>query len=255
MPELPEVETYRRRIMDGAMGRKVMHARLDGIRVLPESLADVEGSLRGRTIVGSQRNGKSLFLALDDGRWLYIHFGMSGEPVFFHGREPRFTRLALHFPDRNLAICWQRRLGAVAVLEDFREFLAARRRGPDALECPWGEFHAGFHGKRAVKSLLLDQSFVSGVGNLYADEMLFQNRILPQRTAASLTEEEVRGLYESMGKILRLSIRLETDFSRFPSGMMLGVRSRGSSCPRCHQPWTTSKVGGRTSFHCLQCQH
>ncbi|MDD3398354.1 MAG: hypothetical protein PHW93_01995 [Candidatus Methanomethylophilaceae archaeon] len=254
MPELPEVEAFRRRIMDGAMGKQIQSARLDGIRVLPESVPDVEASLHGRRVVGSERNGKSLFLALDDGRWLLLHFGMSGEPVFFHDQEPRFTRLAMTFPDCKLAICWQRKLGAVAVLEDFRAYLSAKKRGPDALEAPWDAFREGFHGRRAVKSLLLDQSFVSGVGNLYADEMLYQNGILPQRPASSISEDEVKGLYDSMGSILRLSIQMGTDFSRFPSGMMLNVRHRGSSCPRCRSPWSTSKVGGRTSFFCQHCQ-
>jgi len=254
MPELPEVETFRRRIMDGVQGKTIIDSRLDGIKVLPESLPDPAPSLLGRSILHSERNGKSLFLGLDDGRWLLLHFGMSGEPMLFQTQVPRFARLTLCFQDVNLAICWQRRLGAVALLEDVESYLASKGRGPDALDIGWEAFQGGFRGRRAVKSLLLDQSFVSGVGNLYADEMLFQSRIRPERAAGSLRETEVRTLYESMDRILRLSIDRGTDFDLFPDGMMLKQRRQGAACPRCGRPWCSVKVGGRTSYYCPGCQ-
>ncbi len=254
MPELPEVETFRRRIMGGAEGKVIEDARVDGIRLLPESRGDPEASLRGRRIVGSRRNGKSLFLELDDGNWLFLHFGMSGYPLFFQEDAPRFARLLLTMDEGNLAICWPRRLGAMAILDDVDSFLAAKGRGPDALDVGWEHFRRGFKGRRTVKSLLLDQSFISGVGNLYADEMLYQTGVLPTRPAEDVSEEEIRHLHSSMIRALEESLAADTEFPRLPADMMLRVRGKGGACPRCSGPWSIAKVAGRTSYFCASCQ-
>ena len=254
MPELPEVETFRRTILTGALGKEITGAEVNGIKTLPESLPEVANGLIGRKIVGSKRNGKSLFLELDDHKWLLLHFGMSGVPIFYYDQVPRYARLTITFTEECLAICWQRRLGAIALLDNPESFLISKQRGPDALDIDWDEFHKGLKGKRAIKTILMDQSFVSGVGNLYADEILFQNHIRPDRKANLLTEPDKKGLFTSMGEILRISIEKKTEFSSFPSEMMLRVRNIKCICPKCGGKWSIMKVGGRTSYFCPECQ-
>jgi len=254
MPELPEVETFRRTILKGAMGKVIIDAKVDGIKILPESLPEVSNGLIGKTIIGSKRNGKTLFLELNDKRWLLLHFGMSGLPEFYNHEVPRFARLTITFEDVCLAICWQRRLGAIALIEDPEAYLIAKGRGEDALDIGLQEFCNKIQGKRVIKSILLDQSSVSGVGNLYADEMLFQNGLRPDRKADTLTKEEICGLHESMIRILRLSIDKETNVSLFPDDMMLKYRSKKSYCPKCNGNWTIQTVAGRTSYYCEHCQ-
>lgn len=254
MPELPEVETFRRSILKGAMGKRIVAAKVDGIKVLSESLPNIAEEMIGKSIIGSKRNGKTLFLELDDRRWLLLHFAMSGVPQFYQHEVPRFARLTLEYDDICLAICWQRRLGAVALLEDPESYLVAKGRGPDALDIGIDEFYDRVKGRRAIKTILLDQSFVSGVGNLYADEMLFQQGIRPDRKADSLNRNDLQGLHEEMLRILHLSIDNETAFDLFPDDMMLKCRSKKSLCPKCKGEWTILTVGGRTSYFCDSCQ-
>lgn len=255
MPELPEVETFARTIDEGVRGEPIVSASSSGLRYVKESVCDVEAIDPGTSIEGYRRHGKALFLQLSSGQWLYIHFGMSGRPLVFDGEEPPYTRLRLDFEGRSLSVQDPRRLGGVGVLRSPEDYLLPRRRGPDALSVSSEEFLPRLRGGRAVKAALMDQSLVSGVGNLYADEVLFQAEVLPQRRADSLREEERANIHGWIGRALRASLDAGTDFSRLPEGMMLRERFRGGSCPRCHLPWEIATVGGRTSYFCPGCQH
>lgn len=254
MPELPEVETFRRTILSGAIGKEIIDAKIEGIKILSESVPNLTHELIGRKIIGSKRNGKTLFLELDSQKWLLLHFGMSGVPQFYLHEVPRFTRFTLVYADVCLAICWQRRLGAIALLESPESYLVAKKRGPDALDIELNEFSQKIKGKRTIKAILLDQSLVSGIGNLYADELLFQQCLRPDRKADSLNIEDIRGLHRNMIEILHLSIDKETNFNLFPDDMMLKHRSKKSLCPKCNGKWTIQTISGRTSYFCESCQ-
>lgn len=255
MPELPEVETFAREIIAAVGGRRIDAAACSGLPYCRESVGLVEETVPGNIVTGYRRHGKALFLQLSDGLWLYVHFGMSGRPLAFDGDEPPYTRLRIDADGSRIAVQDPRRLGGVGVIRSPDEFLSSRRRGPDALSVTEDEFLRRFKGRRAVKAALLDQSLVCGVGNLYADEVLFQNRILPARRVDELDDEEKRGIFLWIGKALRASLDVGTDFSRLPQGMMLRDRSKGSACPDCGEVWSTATVGGRTSYFCRLCQH
>ena len=255
MPELPEVETFARDIIATVGGRTIDVATCSGLPYCRESVGVVEDLVPGNIVTGYRRHGKALFLQLSEGLWLYLHFGMSGRPLTFVGDEPPYTRLRMDAEGTSVAIQDPRRLGGVGVIRSPDGFISSRRRGPDALSISEDEFLLRLKGKRAVKAALLDQSLVCGVGNLYADEVLFQNRILPGRRVDELDDDEKRGIFLWMGKALRASLDVGTDFSLLPEGMMLRDRSKGSACPNCGESWSTATVGGRTSYFCPLCQH
>ncbi len=255
MPELPEVETFARSIVNAVGGRNVENAASSGLPYCRESVGTVEELLPGKVVTGYRRHGKALFLELSGGLWLYIHFGMSGRPLAFHGDEPPYTRLRIDADGTSVAIQDPRRLGGVGVIRSPDSFVSSRRRGPDALAVSEEEFLSRLKGRRAVKAALLDQSLVCGVGNLYADEVLFQNRILPVRRVDELDDDEKRGVFHWMGKALNASLDVGTDFSLLPEGMMLRDRAKDARCPNCGETWSTATVGGRTSYFCAVCQH
>ncbi len=254
MPELPEVETFARSIAGGVGGEALVSSTSSGLRYVKESVCEVEDIAPGTVIEGYRRHGKALFLKLSSGRWLYIHFGMSGRPLVFDGDEPPYTRLRLDFEGRSLSVQDPRRLGGVGVLDSPEDYLLPRRRGPDALSVGREELLSRLKGGRAVKAALMDQSLIAGVGNLYADEVLFQAAVLPRRRVDSLHEEERAAVHEWIGRALRASLDAGTDLSRLPEGMMLRVRSKDGTCPRCLIPWSVGTVGGRTSYFCEGCQ-
>jgi formamidopyrimidine-DNA glycosylase len=259
MPELPEVETVRRYLESTVLDRKVERARvldtsiIEGFR--PEQ---VERAMARATLVGIKRHGKQLFLETDRETVLTIHLGMTGEleilsPPYRPGRHDRLT---LRFSDGMMLVYRdQRKFGSISLAGSMRCFVQARRLGPDALSVSGKEFaeRVNRH-RRAVKTVLLDQHVIAGVGNLYADEILFQARLHPMARADRLTDYQLRSARAIMTRVLRRSIAVRTDFDRLPSDYLLAHRFGDELCPTCEGPLRVIKVGGRTTYFCPKCQ-
>jgi formamidopyrimidine-DNA glycosylase len=250
MPELPDVEGFRRTFARRADGKSV-----GGVRAVDRGMlrnttpAGLGRALSGRRFTSPRRHGK-LLICPTDGPALLLHFGMTGTLVW-SGDDHRHDRLVLELDDGDLHFRDMRRLGGIWLAGDDRELARIEGRlGPDWLDVSRSEFDDLLAKRRgSIKATLMDQSFAAGLGNLTADESLWQARIDPRRRVATLGERERDVLHRRIQKVLRDSV---------PHGLVPGKRTwltgardrREGTCPRCGARLERVKVGGRTTVFC-----
>jgi formamidopyrimidine-DNA glycosylase len=273
MPELPEVETTARSLRPRLVGRRVSAiAGVDWPRMLPNtSEAELQLALSGRQVRTVERRGKYLLVGFDDDQWLAVHRKMSGNLLLQKADIPaqRHTHLSIQLDDgEQLRFVDARKFGRVYLFrsrDQLDDFLA-ERLGPDSLiDLDEAVLAAKLHGRKArLKSLLLDQAFLAGVGNLYADEALWAARLNPLRTADSLSRREVNRLARAIKQVLVMGIeRRGTSFSTYRDSdgsagenqEFLNVYGReGQPCLRCGTPIRRILIGQRSSYFCPRCQ-
>lgn len=256
MPELPDVELFRRFIDRHARGKTIERVRvLDAAMVKGVPPKELEAVCRGKKITATARHGKVAFARLGTNGWLALRFGMTGEMAYGRDVEPpRFTRIRFELKGGTfLDYVNMRKFGGVTLVASPEHLVAQAKLGPDALDDAltakrFVELVGARH--RAIKTVLLDQGVIAGIGNLWADEMLFQARIHPARVASDLRPDELKTLAKLMKPLLRKSIDTDTDFDRLPRTWLLRHREPGELCPRCRTPWAIEEIGGRTTYYC-----
>ena len=258
MPELPDVEAYRRFFARHAVGRRVRRVVVtDSTIVRNSSPRELDRALRGRRFEEPERHGKWL-LCWTDGPGLLVHFGMTGD-LIWSGDEPerhRWDRVIVELDDGELRYRNMRKLGGVWLAHDRAEAEGVTGAlGPDALAISRTEFLQRLGRRRGgLKALLMDQRFVAGVGNLVADEVLWQARLHPRRRAESLDDAERVELYRKLHSVLKESVE-RFDYVPRKRGWLNHVRGlAGAVCPRCRTPLSRITAGGRTTYFCPTCQ-
>ncbi|HNY77313.1 MAG: DNA-formamidopyrimidine glycosylase family protein [Sedimentisphaerales bacterium] len=258
MPELPDVEIFRRFVDETSLQRRLADVRVFNRRVLNDlSPQRLKRALQGRSFHSTARHGKHLFVEVDGSLWLVLHFGMTGHLDF--GRQRRtgpHDRVVFVFADEySLAFVCARLFGRITLAQSVEEFVADKRLGPDAMAVSAQEFALRVCRSRAtIKSILMDQSQVAGIGNLYSDEILFRSRIHPAFPGRRLTTGQAACLYRNTRKVLRMAIEREADPWAMPQSCLLPHREREGCCPRCKAALTRQTVAGRTAYWCPQCQ-
>ena len=253
MPELPEVEMARRLLHDRALHRRIRAAAVRDERILNAvSAHDLEGACIGRQFSSALRHGKRLFLEIDHSLWLTLHLGLTGWPVFLEkgSAEPRHTRLRIDFEGgAALAFDDPRIFGEVGLAASPQSFLKERGIGPDALQMERDDFLQAMSRRRGmIKPVLLDQSLLAGLGNLYADEALFQSGICPQ--ARCLDRQRLDALFSAIQEVLKASLACHADFEKLPPSFLLPHRRPGGICPWDGAALQHRKIAGRTSYYC-----
>ncbi|WP_326807974.1 Fpg/Nei family DNA glycosylase [Streptomyces sp. NBC_01186] len=257
MPELPDVEGFRRVLADCAQGRTIQRIEVRDTGVLhgvsPRQLRD---ALEGRRFGVPERRGKWL-LARTGGPTLLLHFGMTGKLVCSSPDEPfhAHDRVVLTLGKRRqLRYRDQRKLKGLWLADETGVAELLGSQGPDALTVSRRDFdHALTSHRRALKSALTDQSAVAGLGNLLADEILWQSHQHPARRTTALTGTDIARLHKDMRQVLRTSSRAE----RVPpkSAWLTGHRDeKDPTCPRCGTPLCRTRTAGRSTVWCPRCQ-
>jgi formamidopyrimidine-DNA glycosylase len=273
MPELPEVETTARGLRERIVGHKVVRVSgVDWPRMLPQtSEAELSAALERRKLISVGRRGKYLLIEFDKDRWLGIHRKMSGNLLLrpADAASEAHTHLEIEFDDRTLLrFVDPRKFGRVYLFRSSEELtdFVANHLGPDSLIDLNAEVLAEkLRGRRGrIKPLLLDQAFLAGIGNLYADEALWEAKLHPLRTADSLSEDEITRLAIAIKQVLVLGIeRRGTSFSSYRAADgtpgenqdFLNAYGRESQpCPRCGTPISRILIGQRSSHFCPHCQ-
>jgi formamidopyrimidine-DNA glycosylase len=265
MPELPDVELYKRVLDEHGLGHVVAHVAVpDPGSLEGATAATLQRRLKGRRLSGSSRHGKVLFAEFENAMTLAMHFGTNGSLQAVPGGtgEPASTRLLFEFGGgERLAYVNPRRIGHVCVIDDAQAFIASQELGPDVLDTSFDEtaFGAALAKRRqAIKAVLMDQARMAGIGNTYADEILFQARVSPGVIAQSLAADARHRLFSAVKRVLRTAIDrgagAEDFIDRLPKGFLLPERHAGGHCPRCGSKLTIDRRGGRTSYHCPKCQ-
>ena len=259
MPELPEVETFKRYLDSTSLRQRITNVEVRDTYVLKRvSARQLARQLRGLRFENSYRHGKHLFVRAGDELWLRVHFGMTGslEYLQHHEAAPRMARVIFRFANNcRLAFDDQRKFGEIQLIKNVDEFLQTRGLGLDALEVNLSHFKAilGKH-RGAVKAVFLNQQLIAGIGNLYADEILFRARMHPATQAASISDKDRKRLFRATRHVLKRAIALKTDFNRLPKSWLLTHRGKRGRCPRCGRALQSATIGGRTSWFCSRCQ-
>jgi formamidopyrimidine-DNA glycosylase len=265
MPELPDVELYKRYLEMTCLGRTIRRAAVGDARILGGiSAAELARRLEGARITASRRHGKHLLVDLGLPGWLTLHFGMTGSLEHFTDGEqdPRYDRVRFDFADgHHLAYIDARLLGRVGLTADADGFIAAQRLGPDALDprLDLAAFDRSLAGrKRDVKSLLMDQEVVAGIGNIYSDEILFQAGINPRARCDRLDAGARQHLLGRIKAVLETAITsgagAERLVDRLPGSFLIPHREKGGRCPRCGGEIASAKFSSRTAYYCPRCQ-
>ena len=267
MPELPEVETARSLIADQALHRRIVGVDdADTFVCRPHSPGELRDALTGRMLTSAHRRGKTMWCETSDvgrstgsGPDLGIHLGMSGRIVVTASdgwvaeggdpagrdaqpRKPEWDRFTLDFADGGqLALFDKRRLGRIVLNPDIDAL------GPDAAEITLAQFRAMMsRGTIAVKARLLDQSKLAGVGNLLADEILWQAKVPPGTPVNHLERKDVDRLYRALESALESAIAK----GGVHTGDVIAARHPGGTCPRCGAEMIHGTVGGRSTWWC-----
>ena len=276
MPELPEVETVARGLQREISGTKIVSIALGKTDFIDNPEA-VERELPGRTVLRVERYGKFLLLRLsaneeaeegDEQAALLVHLGMTGALMPKKVSEPqaKHTHVVMMLGDgRELRYVDPRRFGRIAYLAGDVLARELQRFGADPLETGLEEFARRIHGRKArIKALLLDQSVLRGVGNIYADESLWKAKIHPAQLGAGLKREQVEQLYAALQRILKKAILLRgssisdfLDAEGVPGEYQQHHRAygrEGKPCFRCKTAVRRVIVAGRSSYFCPSCQ-
>jgi formamidopyrimidine-DNA glycosylase len=284
MPELPEVEVTRRMLAPRVVGR-----RIAGVRCGPPSYffltppRRIAAELSGKDITALERQGKYLLMALSDGQRVLLHLGMTGQLFLAGAVSPRLMSLANHAPvagerDRHthleldfadgppgLRFRDVRKFGKVRLLAPGQGDARLDKLGVDALEADGDRLYAIARKRSApIKTLLLDQGVLAGVGNIYADEALFMSGIRPTRAARRVTRKEYLLLADNVQRVLRRSIETGgssiSDFiapdgqdGQFQNERKVYARE-GEACGTCSALIVRKVIGARSSHYCPRCQ-
>ena len=279
MPELPEVETVRRGLNNLTLNQPIVGVEVLLARTIadPAEVEQFKQGLTGKAIAQWQRRGKYLLAKLQSDRpagWLGVHLRMTGQLLWLSQDSPlhKHTRVRLFFDgDRELRFVDTRTFGKLWYVPPHLELESVitglQKLGPEPFADDFSlEYFARklTHRRRHIKTVLLDQSIVAGIGNIYADEALFKSGILPDTIAANLTSKQIQRLHQAIIDVLQTSIdKGGTTFSDFLN--LLGVSGnygdaalvygrKEQPCRVCGTPIEKIKLAGRSSHFCPNCQ-
>jgi formamidopyrimidine-DNA glycosylase len=255
MPELPEVETFTRYFAKHALGQRIARVDVRDERILTLRKETFVRRLKGREFASVRRHGKHFF-ADAGSAWLHLHFGMTGDLAYYRdpSGEPRFAKVIFAFEGGgHLAFEDMRLFGLAELLDAPDDFIAAQRLGPDPLDpkFTFPRFAELLEKRRgAIKSLLMSQEIIAGLGNLYVDEILYQTAVHPRRPVDHLSAAEARNVFKTMRRILREAIARHGREAELPARYLYHHREEGERCPTCRGTIKRAVVFGRTTYFC-----
>jgi formamidopyrimidine-DNA glycosylase len=270
MPELPDICVLAESMKQALCNRTITDASVNQPKCLNTTVKKFRSSISGRHIENVNQRGKWILVSLDEGLVLALNLGMGGE-VRLHTQyeepDPERERVVLMLDTGEQIWIHHWWFGYVHIFpaKDFEKHSQLSKLGPEPLEDTFTvqKFTEMLKGKRGrIKSYLLDQSFIAGIGNVYVQDILWYARIHPNRGANTLTTKEVKGLHASIQRVLRQGIRYgggpgEQDVwgnhGTYSKHLQVGYRT-GKPCPRCKTPIEELRVGSTTSYICSKCQ-
>ena len=263
MPELPEAEANRLRVERDCLHRTIEAAEPgDDVSYIELPGDNERARLVGRQFTRTHRHGKLIFAGSESGPWICVHLGMSGSlRPFDEGAEngggpPDYTKFVIRFEgERRLAFSCPRKLGWVRVVDSPEAEIARIGFGPDALEIGREAFAEVIGTSRgAIKSALIEQTKLAGVGNLWSDEILYRVGVDPERKGTDLSDSQLGDAYDAMHNILHAVVDTQADYTKLPDDWLIHTRDEGAECPRCGGEIVRTKVGGRSAYHCTRHQ-
>lgn len=265
MPELPEVEMRRLYLEATSLDQPIESINVEDEKLLTTDFTTFQESLHNRRFLGTKRVGKNLFIYTDDTSVIVrMHFGMTGDLVYYHSSvdRPRHARIVFYF--RNgycLGFVCPRKFERVGLVTDIDTYLKSKKIAPDALSIDLDTLSEKLRKRRStIKPVLLDQATTAGLGNWIVDEVLFQAKVHPSSISAELPDKAVQAIYDAIHLVLGIAISMEATYRNFPSSFLIHARQWDTSphedpeahknCPRCGTAIDVIEVGGRTTYYC-----
>jgi formamidopyrimidine-DNA glycosylase len=267
MPELPEVETVKNELAPYVVGRTITDVTPIWPGIIKQvSVEEFRSRVRGQKITALSRRGKYLFFHLSGGEILVAHLKMSGSLFLNTVEPPKYTRIIIHLDNgNNIYFRDPRKFGMLKLIAKPEEIIS--KLGPEPIDKDFSVkvFAERLKDRKApIKALLLDQKFLAGVGNMYADEALYLARIHPERISGSLTREEIGRLHQALREVLKAGIDNKgasivtyyrpdgsTGKAHFQFNVAHGMRE---TCKICGSPIKRIVVRGRGTYYCPKCQ-
>jgi len=266
MPELPEVETIKKDLEKVLLGRRIKEVIVNSKKVIkqPVSVQEFRKKLIGNSFKEVLRKGKVLIFKLKEKLYLVIHLRISGWILF--GKQEENARVVFVLDNnKHLNYMDTRLLGELRVVSDYTTLNFIKQLGPEIFDMNLEEFKNMIKKKKKkIKVLLMDQSFIAGIGNIYSAETLFRAKIKPTRLASSLNDKEITSLFNSIKEVLQEAIKFRgssVDSYRDIEGREGKMEERlkvygreNKPCFVCKTPIKRIELGGRSTYFCPRCQ-
>jgi len=291
MPELPEVETTVRSLRKQILGKRIKDVWTDAKKLVkkPESFSDFGKEIKNRKIESVSRRAKFIFLGLSGNKKLLVHQKMSGHLLVGEWQrnngewisksggslqnDPynQYIHIVFFLDDgTQLALSTLRKFSKVELwdADELEESKQIKKLGPEPLPKDFGfeSFKRALNKRRSgkIKQVLMDQSVIAGIGNIYANEILWEAKVSPFKNFTKLSEKELKSIFKAIKRVLKKGIELQgasySDY-RKPSGKKGGFQDwgrvydrEGEDCPRCEGEIKRKKTGGRSVYFCPHCQ-
>lgn len=260
MPELPELVLAERYFNKYCLNKKIRLVEVKDNKILKEtSEKELNELLVGEKFQKAQQYGKYLLVTVNKSTLLAIHFGMTGKLLYTENvkEKPASTHCILEFADGAFMFYSDRRkIGRISFAKNVDDLVRKSNLGADALYITKQSFLAMIEKNRRgrIKPVLMDQSNIAGIGNVYADEILFQSRIHPEKAVNTLSEKDLTAIFKNIEKVLKKTIEINADRDNLPSGWLTPHREKGLDCPRKNGVIEMKTVGGRSTYFCGVCQ-
>jgi formamidopyrimidine-DNA glycosylase len=252
MPELPEVENYKRYIDQTCLKQKITALDCRDNRLLKQPKSDFEEALIDKQLTETERIGKYLFLKTTSDKVLVIHFGMTGRPHYYNGEENRhkYAHIQLSFDNGyHFGFENKRKFGWWNLTDTIEEFKNEHNLSDDARELSLEDFKASLSSRSTdIKKIIMDQSVCAGVGNWMADDILYQAKIHPKHKVEDMSENDIKAVFEALKNVIEVAINNEAHYADFPDYFLIHNRKDGGVCHHTGCDIEKIKVGGRTTY-------
>ena len=257
MPELSEVETFKKYFDKTSIGHVVKDVKIRDERILKVPKEVFIKTLKNKKFEESIRHGKYLLIRCEK-QFLIMHFGMTGDLEYFDNAndEPKYSKVLFEFTNGYfLSYISQRLFGYLDLTTSIEDFLKKKKLGPDAYKMEYDDFKKTLVKRTAImKSALLNQSIFAGIGNIYSDEILFQSKLNPKRKINTLDENELKELFQNIKKVLQYGIDFKGKLEDYSKDLLIPHRGKHGKCPKCTSTLERYEISGRHGFFCPKCQ-
>jgi formamidopyrimidine-DNA glycosylase len=252
MPELPDVEVYTQSVRKHILKKTIASVSLLKESLLESPKKDLE-ELKGSKIISIERHGKYCFIHTDIDTSFIFHFGMTGKLVYSQkDNSPHDAALTVTFSDDStLTYTNMRKLGKIILSNQKELFLKNSATGPDAFNLTQDQFIDLISSKQGmIKTALMDQSVLSGIGNLYSDEILYHAKINPRRKTTDIQPNKMKRLHAQEKQVLRTAIKTKAHPKEMPEDWLIHRRKQGMTCGICSGEIEKITINGRGAYFC-----